>query len=136
MSAGSPIIRETATDLSASIGKLVTFSAGVPSVSASATVPAPGLVLDARKRVVGSTTTYDNSILLLGGGEVVLAKISASATAISVGDELQQSTDGTLTNDAGSGARLIVAVAVQSAVAGDLAVVRTKTPIARGTITS
>lgn len=134
--AGSPIIRETATDLSAAIGKLVTFSAGVPSVSASATVPAPGIVLDARKRVVGSTTTYDNSILLLGGGEVVYAKISASATAISAGDELQQSTDGTLTNDAGTGARLIVATAVKSAVAGDLAVVRMRTPIARGTITS
>ena len=134
--AGSPIIRETATDLSASIGKLVTFAAGVPSVSASATVPANGIVLDARKRVAGSTTYYDNSILLLGSGEVVLAKISASATAINAGDELQQSTDGTLTNDAGSGARLIVGVAIAPAVAGDLARVLVCKPIARGTITS
>jgi hypothetical protein len=136
MSAGSPIIRETATDLSASIGKLITFSAGVPSLSASATVPAQGIILDARKRVVGANTTYDNSLLLLGGGEVVLAKISASATAISAGDALQQSTDGTLTNDAGSGARTIVAFAVKAAVAGDLAVVRLSPPVSRGTIAS
>ena len=133
---GSPVIRETATDLSAAIGKTVTFAAGVPSVSASATVPVSGIVLDARKRVVGSNTSYDNSILLLGSGEVVLAKISATATAISAGDELQQAADGTLTNDAGSGARLIVGVAIQPAVAGDLARVLVFKPTPRGTITS
>ena len=135
---GSPLVRETATDLSAAIGKTVTFSAGVPSVSASATVPATGIVLDARKRVVnnGTTTTYDNSILLLGPGVVVLAKISASATAISAGDELQQAADGTLTNDAGSGQRLIAGIAIQPAVAGDMARVLVFKPTPRGTLTS
>ena len=134
--AGSAVIRETATDLSAAIGKTVTFSAGVPSVSASATVPVTGIVLDARKRVVGSTTYNDNSILLLGSGEVVLGKISATATAISAGDELQQAADGTFTNDAGSGARLILAVAIKAAVAGDMVPLLVCKPIARGTITS
>lgn len=138
LKAGSPVIRETATDLSAAIGKTVTFAAGVPSVSASATVPVTGIVLDARKRVVGSTTTYDNSILLLGAGDVVFAKISATATAIKIGDELQQAADGTLTNDAGSGARVIVGICADQngAVAGDLCAVLVHKPFSRGTITS
>jgi hypothetical protein len=136
--AASPIFRENATDLSAAIGKLVTFSAGVPSVSASATVPVTGIVLDSRKRVVTGNTYYDNSILLLGTGEVVLAKISSSATAIKFGDELQQAADGTLTNDAGSGARVIVGICadLNGASAGDLCAVLVHKPFARGTITS
>ena len=136
---GNAIYMETATDLSALIGKLVTFSAGVPSASASATVPAVGIVLDARTRTVASTTTYQNSIGILGllPGPV-RAKISGTATAISFGDALQQSTDGTLTNDAGSGARLIVGICTDKngAVAGDLCEVSLFAPIARGTITS
>ena len=50
---GNPIYVDTTTDLSAAIGKMVTFSAGVPSVSNSATVPATGLVLDARTKTTG-----------------------------------------------------------------------------------
>ena len=136
---GNAIFPETATDLSTAIGKLVTFSAGAPSVSASATVPAVGIVLDARKRVVGSTTRYDNAIGVLGQlPGPVRALISATATPIKLGDALQQSTDGTLTNDAGSGARLIVGICtdLNGAVAGDLAEVSLFAPIARGTITS
>ena len=138
---GNAIYQDTTTDLSASIGKLVTFSAGVPAVSASATVPAVGIVLDARKRtpIAGGTSYYDNAIGILGllpGPVRVL--ISATATKISFGDALQQSTDGTLTNDAGSGARLIVGICTDEngAVAGDLAEVSLFAPIARGTITS
>lgn len=136
LSAGSPLLRDTTVDLSASIGRTVTFAAGIPAVSASAAVPVVGIVLDARKRVVGSNTNYDNSILLLGGDEVILAKISAAATAISAGDELQQAADGTLTNDAGAGQRLIVGVAISAAVAGDLTAVRIHKPIPRGVITT
>jgi len=139
LSRGNGIFVETATDLSALIGSLVTFSAGVPAASASATVPAVGIVLDARKRTVGSTTTYDNSIGILGGIlGAVRAKISSTATAIKFGDELQQAADGTLTNDAGSGARVIVGVCAElkGAVAGDLCDVITVKPYARGTITS
>ena len=138
-SKGNGIFVETATDLSAAIGKLVTFTAGAPVVSASATVPAVGIVLDARKRTVGSTTTNDNAIGILGAVPgTVRAKISATATAIKFGDALQQSTDGTLTNDAGSGARSIVAVCAElnGAVAGDLCDVCLLVPVARGTIAS
>jgi len=139
LSKGNAIFVETATDLSALIGKLVTFSAGVPAASASATVPAVGIVLDARKRTVGSTTTYDNSIGILGGiPGTVRAKISSTATAIKFGDALQQSTDGTLTNDAGSGARVIVGICAElnGAVAGDLCDVVLWSPNTRGTIIS
>lgn len=128
---GNAIFRETATDLSAAIGKTVTFSAGVPAVSASASVPAVGIVLDARTRTVTGNTTYDNAIGILGAlPGPVLAKISASATAISFGDTLQQAADGTLTNDAGSGARVVVGVCADKngAVAGDLCAVAFFTP--------
>lgn len=129
---GSQIIAETATDLSAAVGKTVNFSAGAPVVSTSATTPITGVVLDARKRVAGDTTYYDNAVGIIPLPFPVLAKISASATAIKLGDELIQSTDGTLINDT-SGSRVVVAVCVDpnGASAGDLARVLFRTPVAR-----
>ena len=113
----TPILPITGTDLSALLGKLITFSAGVPAVSASATVPAVAIVLD------GNIATKNSSVGFLAANlPPVRAKISATATAISLGDTLQQSTDGTLTNDAGTGARVVVGVCTDpnGAVAGDL----------------
>jgi len=111
---GNAIYAETATDLSAAIGKLVTFAAGAPSVNSSTTVPAVGVVLDARKRVsVNNVTTYyDNSIGILGGlPGPVRALINASSAPLNFGDTLQQAADGTLTKDLGPGnARVVVAV--------------------------
>jgi hypothetical protein len=99
---GNAIYSETATDLSAAIGKLVTFSAGAPVVNTSATVPAVGVVLDARKRIVGATTVYDNAIGILGGlPGPVRALISISSAPLNFGDTLQQAADGTLTKDLG-----------------------------------
>ena len=130
---GNAIYPETATDLSAAIGKLVTFTAGVPAVSASATVPATGIVLDARKRTVGSVTTYDNSIGILGAlPGPVRAILSASSAAVNFGDKLQQAADGTLTKDLGAGnARVTVAICtdLNGAVAGDLCEVSFITPV-------
>lgn len=135
LSKGNGIFAETATDLSASIGKFVTFSAGVPSVVSSATTFPTGIVLDARKRVVAGNTTNDNAIGAVGGGitGTVRAKIKSDATAIKLGDELQLAADGTLTNDAGSGNRVILAVCAElkGAVAGDLADVVLKAPTLR-----
>lgn len=134
LSAGSAIVRDTTVDLSAAIGKTVNFSAGAPAVSASASVPVTGIVLDARTRTVTGNTTYDNSILLLGVGEVIYALISASAQPGNLGDELQQAADGTLTNDAGSGnARLIVGTCADrnGFNPGDLCAVLVHKPIAR-----
>lgn len=115
---GTPIVAVTGTDLSAALGKLITFSAGVPAVSASATVPAVAIVLD------GNTATKNSSVGFLAANlPPVRALISAAATALKQGDTLQQSTDGTLTNDAGTGARVVVGVLTDpnGAVAGDLA---------------
>jgi len=130
---GNAIFPETATDLSAAIGKLVTFAAGVPAVNASATVPAVGIVLDARKRTVGAGSTYDNAIGVIGAlTGPVRALISANSAALSLGDKLQQAADGTLTKDLGAGnARVTVAILtdLNGAQPGDLAEVTFLTPV-------
>ena len=130
---GNAIYPETATDLSAAIGKPVTFTAGVPAVSASATVPATGIVLDARKRTVGSVTTYDNTIGILGAlPGPVRAILSAGSAAVTFGDKLQQAADGTLTKDLGAGnARVTVAICtdLNGAIASDLCEVSFITPV-------
>jgi hypothetical protein len=130
---GNAIVPETATDLSTAIGKLVVFTAGVPAVSASATVPATAIVLDARKRTVGTVTTYDNALGVIGAlPGPVRAMLSATTAAVSLGDKLQQAADGTLTKDLGAGnARVTVAVVtdLNGGVAGDLCEVAFITPV-------
>jgi hypothetical protein len=128
---GNAIFPDTGVDLSAAVGKLLTITAGVPAVSASATVPAVAIVLDASTRTNMGNTVYENSIGILGAlPGPVYAKISASATPISFGDTLQQAADGTLTNDAGAGARVVVGVCADKngAVATDLCAVAFFTP--------
>jgi hypothetical protein len=106
---GNAIYVETATDLSAAIGKLVTFAGGAPAVNASATVPAVGIVLDARTRTVFTTTRYDNAIGVLGGlPGPVRAVISANSAPLNFGDTLMQAADGTLTKDVGQGTQRVV----------------------------
>ena len=115
---GVPILPFTGVDLSAALGKLVTFSAGVPAVSASATVPAMGIVLD------GNTSTKVSSIGLLGANlPPVRALISSTSAVLYTGDAVQQYSDGTLTKDAGTGGRVVVGVVTDSngAQPGDLA---------------
>lgn len=106
---GNAIYPENATDLSAAIGKLVTFAAGAPSVNTSTTVPATGIVLDARTRTVFNSTRYDNAIGVLGGlPGPVRAVISAASAPLNFGDTLQQAADGTLTKDLGPGNNRVV----------------------------
>jgi hypothetical protein len=111
-----------ATDLTEKEGCLVTLSE-VSSVltatlSASATVAAKGVVL------VGGDTDEDSTILILGGG---CANLKAGGT-IAKGAFVQQDSDEQVVTDAGSGARVIVGVAIESAVAGDLFEVATLPP--------
>jgi hypothetical protein len=122
---GNAILPITGVDLSAALGKLVTFAGGVPAVSASATVPAVGIVLD------GEIATKESSIGFLGCSiPPVRALISAAANPLEQGDTVQQAADGTLTNDAGAGARVVVGVLTDpnGAVAGDFAEVSFFTP--------
>ncbi len=114
-------------DLSAAIGKLVTYANGTPAVNASTTVAAVGVVLDARTRAIGSPITgydYQNAIGILGALQgSFLGLISANANPLFFGDTVIQANDGTLTNDPGPGtARVVVGVvgAIGGAVAGDL----------------
>ena len=126
LSQGSSIAPLTGVDLSAAIGKLVTFTAGVPAVNASATVPAVGVVLE------GNTATRNSSIGIMGGiTGTFLGLISATSAALSFGDTVQQAADGTLTKDLGAGnARVVVGVVgdLNGAVAGDLCDIAFFTP--------
>ena len=84
---GNAIYVDTTTDLSAAIGKLVTFANGSPAVNTSTAVPAVGIVLDARTRTVFNTTRYDNAIGILGGlPGPVRAVISAASAPLNFGD--------------------------------------------------
>lgn len=116
--AGNSIIPVTGVDLSAALGCAVKFTAGVVAVHDSATVPAKGIVLE------GATAAKQSSIGLLGGlGFPCLVKISDAATALKVGDSIQQAADGTFTNDAGTGnARCVTGTIsdLNGAVAGQL----------------
>ncbi len=119
------IFASTGVDLSAALGKLVTFSAGVPAVSASATVPATGIVIEAE------VAAKQSSLGVIGAlSGTVLAKLSASTAAVAQGDKLQQAADGTLTKET-TGARVTVAVVVDpnGGVAGDLVEVALITPV-------
>ena len=108
---GNPIYVDTTTDLSAAIGKMVTFAAGVPAVSASATVPAVGIVLDARTRTTGAVTTYDNSIGIMASLPApVRVLLSANSAALAFGDQLMQAADGTVTKNVTGQNRVIVGV--------------------------
>jgi hypothetical protein len=108
---GNAIYVDTTTDLSAAIGKLCTFSAGLPAVSGSATVPATGLILDARTRTSTGTTTYLNSIGILGGlPGPCRGLVSASSAALSFGDRVMQAADGTLTKEVTGSARVVTGI--------------------------
>lgn len=114
-----------ATDLTAKRGALVTLSdvGGVltATLSASATVKAKGVVLD------GAPTTAKSSIGILGAldGTVYMK----AGGAITQGDFVQQGADETIATDAGAGARVLVGVALQTGVSGDLIEVAPLAPL-------
>lgn len=116
---GTPILAVTGVDLSNNPGYLVTLTAGVPAINASATVPAVGIVLD------GNLATRNSTLGFLGANlPPVRVKISATSAALNLGDTVQQAADGTVTKDLGAGnARVVVGVVTDpnGAVAGDLA---------------
>lgn len=99
----SAILPSTGVDLSAALGKLVTFTAGVPAVNASTTVPAVGLVIE------GNDATHQSSIAFLGGNLPPFhGLISGASAALSQGDTVMQAADGSLTKDVGTGTNRVV----------------------------
>jgi hypothetical protein len=118
LSAGPAIVPVTGVDFSAALGKAVKFTAGVPAVNNSATVPAIAIVLE------GNVAAKVSTLGILGGLDgAVRVKIAADAAALKFGDSIQQKNDGTWTNDAGAGnARCVGGVIANpdGAVAGQL----------------
>ena len=115
---GVPVYPVTGVDLSAALGKLIQFTAGVPAVSASATIPANGIVLEA------AVAAKVSSVGLFGGNlPPVRGLLSGATAAVKFGDRLMQAADGTFTKDVGPGtARVVVAEVgeLNGGVAGDL----------------
>jgi hypothetical protein len=128
---GNAIYLDATVDFSAAVGKLVVFSAGVPAVNASATIPAVGVVLDARTRTALNVTTYVNSLGILGGlPGPCRGQISAASAGLCFGDRLMQAADGTLTKEVTGSPRVVVGILSDQngANPGDLAEVTYFTP--------
>lgn len=114
---GNAILPVTGVDLSAAQGKAIKFTAGVPAVNDSATVPAIAVVLE------GNVAAGNSSVGFLGGLVApVLVKLAADTAAVKFGDGLMQKNDGTFTKDTGAGARCVAGfvTAPNGGVAGDL----------------
>lgn len=117
-------IREEATlsltpaaDYTAKEGYLVTVAAGVATVSSSATTKAVGVITEPNLTAAGYASEKVTVHML--GGQCGTLHMRAGGT-IAQGAFVQQSTDGTVVTDAGSGARVLVGIAMESAVSGDL----------------
>lgn len=91
------------------------------TLSASASVPSTGVVLE------GNAAAGLSSIGILGAlaGPVRLK----TSGAIVAGARVQQAADGTIVTDAGSGARVVIGVALETAASGDLIEVATHAPL-------
>lgn len=94
-------------------GYLVDLAAGVATISASATVPAKGVILN------GEATTGQSSVGILG---CLPGTVKMKTSGIIAQDaRVQQAADGTIVTDAGPGnARVVVGMAVEAGAAGDL----------------
>lgn len=100
------IVPHTGVDLSAAEGLLLKENSGALAVNDSATTPARAVCLE------GNVAAKDSSVAILGAqGGVVRLKLTGNVTKYGL---LQQVNDGTVEADAGSGARVLVAVALEA----------------------
>ena len=107
-----------AADYSAKRGYLVTHDGTTATLSASATVRAKGVILDANPTAAGYANEKVTVALL---GSVPGTVLMCASGAIAAGDWVQQDSDGQVLTDAGSGGRVIVGQALEAATAaGDL----------------
>lgn len=102
-------------------GYTVTFSGETATISSSATTPSTGVILE------GQATTGQSTIGILGAmcGTVRLK----TSGAITKGARVQQAADGTIVTDAGTGSRVVIGVACETAASGDLIEVATHAPL-------
>lgn len=115
------IIAHKGVNLSGKEGYLLKENSGALAVNDSATVAARAVVLD------DAVAADDSAVGILGclAGTV---KLKASGT-ITKFARVQQAADGTVVTDAGTGSRVIVGVALEGAVSGDLFECATHAPI-------
>lgn len=107
-------------------GYLVTLSGNTATLSASATVRARGVILEGNRSSAGYATEEVTVGILGAVAGTVPMKLSGTVTK---GDALQQHTDGTVITDAGSGSRVIVGIALESGVSGDIIEVAPQSPL-------
>jgi hypothetical protein len=92
-------------------GYFVVISAGKAAVTTSATVVPAGVIID------GSVAAGQDSVALMNFGGTVRVKAAGAVTA---GDLLQIRTDGAVETDDASGARTLVARALEDGIATEL----------------
>ncbi len=105
-----------AADYSTKKGYLVGHDGTTATVSASATVRAKGVIIEAN---AGNDYTKEKvTVALLGSTEGTVPMCAGGA--IAAGDWVQQDSDGQVVTDAGTGSRVIVGQALEAGVAGDI----------------
>ncbi len=112
-----------AADYSTKRGYTVSVAADTATLGASATVPVVGVILEGGKDINDNIT-----VGILGAFEgTCLMKTSG---AITKGARVQQAADGTIVTDAGPGnARVVIGIALETGVSGDLIEVAPLTPM-------
>jgi hypothetical protein len=119
--ASAVIALTAASDYRNKEGYTVTFSGATATISSSSSAPATGVILE------GANTDGDTMVGILGSmSGTVRLKTSG---AITKGARVQQAADGTILTDAASGARVIIGVALETGVSGDLIEVATFAPL-------
>ena len=108
------ISQSPAADYSAKTGYLVGLAGGTATVSASGTVPVDGVIVEGGKDINSKVT-----VAVLGAVAGTLRMKAGGA--ITNGDRVAQNTDGTVITDPGPGtARVVVGIALEDGVSGDL----------------
>jgi hypothetical protein len=110
--AGNAVVVHTGVNLPDKEGSLLKENSGALAVNDSATAAARAVCLE------GNAAAKDSSVVPLGCCPAPI-RLKAGGT-ITKWAALQQKNDGTVEVDAGSGARVIVGVALEDAVSGDL----------------
>lgn len=114
-----------AADYSAKKGYLVTMASETATLSASATTPAVGVILEGNDTTAGYATERVSVAILGATKGTVPMRLGGNVTK---GELVKQHTDGTVIADAG-GARQVVGVAMETGVTGENIEVAPRTPL-------
>ena len=98
-------------------GYLVTLAAGVATVNASTSVLSKCVIIEVNDTTAGFASEKVSVALLCASKGTVPMRLGGTVAA---GAFVAQYSDGTVITDAGSGARVIVGIACEGGVAGEL----------------